>query len=164
MLEYIITEQFRQTVVVFFSVVLIFSIFFFGLQASKMFKKGSNTIIALIFALMVAIPHFLGKYPVCYDPIIIISQSIAKVMFLVIFLVTFMLILVAIGVDIKGMWMGLLALLSVVFVVWAFLSSRGPDCKQFKAPWLDYILNNVWYVLPIIIGIAILGYIMRSHD
>ena len=80
------------------------------------------------------------------------------------FLVTFILILVAIGIDVKGVMMGIIALLSLLFVIWAFLSSRGPGCKEFKAPWLDYILNNVYYIIPIFIALGVLWFIMRSNE
>ncbi len=74
---------------------LIFTILFAVLQRIKLFgenQKSIHTIVALIMSLLAVIPHVTRRYPVNYDPIVIINTLIpsAAVLSIAIILILFL--------------------------------------------------------------------------
>ena len=77
---------------------LIFTILFAILQQVKIFgdgKKNLNTGLALLIALIAVIPHYTGRYPGNYDPVVIINALIPSAAVLAI---AILLVLILMGI------------------------------------------------------------------
>ena len=66
---------------------LIFTIVFAVLEKSRILgeeRRNMNSAIAIIFALMIVIPHITGNLPAGYDPVLIINAALPAVGFVVV--------------------------------------------------------------------------------
>lgn len=110
--------------------ILIFAVIFVVLQRVKMFgdgKKNVNMLVALVFALLVVVPHVLGTYPPGADVVSIINSALPNVS-LVIVIIVAALILVGLFVpnfQPGGGLGGVMALLSVGAIIFIFGLAAG---------------------------------------
>ena len=146
--------------------IIVFTIVYLTLQKTKILgegKKGPNVIFAMVMGLGVIIPHLTGTYSPCWDFVDIINRSLGKIAIGLVVVVTFLIILVVIGskAEFSGKFMGWAGALAAVFVVYAFLSSRGPECGDFQ---LGFVVDNSWIGILIAVGIFIfLGWLMTRE-
>ena len=110
---------------------LIFVIIFAILQKTKILgeeKKNLNVVIAIVVALLVIVPHVLGRFPPNTDPVVIINNALPQVS-LVIVAIIFLLIMIGVfgqdqvmlGVSMPG-W---IALISFLIILAIFGSAAG---------------------------------------
>jgi hypothetical protein len=105
---------------------LIFTIIFAVLQKTKILgdeKKNFNSVIALVMALTVVIPHVTGKYPLNYDPVNIINGFLPGVSLLVVAIIMLFVLIGLWGGEAK--WIGgspsaMIAILAAVAILWIF--------------------------------------------
>jgi len=97
---------------------LIFTIIFAVLEKTKILgeeKRNMNTAIAVIFALIVVIPHVTGNLPAGFDPVLIINSALPAVSLVVVAVISLM-ILIGVFAHEK---------------IYLGLSMTGQDCKEF---------------------------------
>src|SRR3989338_7097050 len=61
--------------------ILVFTIVFAVMQRTKILgeNKNYNVIIALVLGLLFVIPHITGSYPLGYDPVAVMNQSLPSI-------------------------------------------------------------------------------------
>jgi len=110
---------------------LIFTVIFAVLDKTKIMgeaKKNMNLAIALIFSLIVVIPHATGNLPAGYDPVLIINAALPSISLVVVAIIALMILIgvfahdrILLGLSAPG-WVGLF---SVVTLVYIFGSAAG---------------------------------------
>ena len=109
---------------VFLPFLLIFTVMYALLQKLKIFgeRKNVNAILALVFALLVVIPHVTGNYPANYDVVEILNAALPAVS-LVVMAVIMLLILIGIfggEASMFGMaaptWIGIISVIVIVLI------------------------------------------------
>jgi hypothetical protein len=151
-----ITEQFGLTGIIL-PFILIFVIIYAVLFRLKWFKKGPNIVIALVMALTTVSAHVLGRYPPCWDVVIIINNALPKISMLILSIISFLLI---IGLFFKNLnfaskFMNIIIIFVVIYVVYTFLTSGGSSCYNLNIsifPWLKYVIG-------ILVGVLIIWFI-----
>jgi hypothetical protein len=142
---------------------LIFTLIFAVLDKTKILgesKRNMNVGIALIFALIVVIPHATGKYTGSYDPVDIINRALPAVSLVVVAIVA---LLILIGVFAHDRVMlgltapGWIALFSVVTIVFIFGGSAGWWSQGFMS-WAEGMFGED--VIAIVVMILIFGIII----
>ena len=116
---------------------LIFVIVYAVLQKTKILgetKKNLNVVVAVVFALLVVIPHVTGRFPANADPVLIINEALPQVS-IVLVAVIFLLILIGVfGQDyvFLGVTMpGWITLVSLVVIILIFGGAAGWWSGQF---------------------------------
>ena len=131
---------------------LIFTIVYSVFNKIKLFNKSGNTVISLVLAALTVVPHVLGRYPACYDPVIIINNSIPKIAILMVGVISFFLILGIFGFRMNFLtrfaaWIGILA---IIFIAFTFLTSDGCHDINWDIPyaaWIAFLLGIGAFVL-----------------
>jgi len=81
---------------VFLPFLLIFTVIFAILEKTKILgegKKNMNSGIAIIFALLVVVPHVTGNFPAGYDPVQIINAALPTISLLVVAIISLMILI-----------------------------------------------------------------------
>lgn len=142
---------------------LIFTIIFAVLEKTKILgeeKRNMNTAIALIFGLIIVIPHITGNLPAGYDPVLVINSALPSVGLVVVAIISLM-ILIGVFAHEKmylGMSMpGWVAFLSVAILIIIFGSASGWWISGFDQ-WLDRTFGSdalAIFIMLIVFGIII---------
>ena len=142
---------------------LVFTIIFAILEKTKILgegKRNMNVGIAMIFALIVVIPHITGNFPAGYDPVQIINAALPSVSLVIIAIVSLM-ILVGVFAHDRLLWgmtaPGWIGLVSIVIIAFIFGSAAGWWQVGFL-DWLDSIFGSD--VIAVIIMILVFGVII----
>ncbi|MBI2666802.1 hypothetical protein HYX13_04275 [Candidatus Woesearchaeota archaeon] len=112
--------------------ILVFTIVFAILQKTNILgaKKNFNVIIALVLGLLFVVPHIIGSYPLGYDPVIILNQTLPSIALVAVASVMVLILMGLFGTgfaDTGKMIVGLVALVFVVYIFGASLNLwRGP--------------------------------------
>lgn len=142
---------------------LVFTIIFAILDKTKIMgegKRNMNVSIALIFALIVVIPHVTGNFPAGYDPVQIINAALPSVSLVVVAVISLMILIgvfahdrIMLGLTAPG-WVGLFSIVALVFI---FGSAAG-WWQTGVLNWLDSIFGSD--VLAIVIMLLVFGIII----
>ncbi|MCH8067481.1 MAG: hypothetical protein IIC69_02760 [Nanoarchaeota archaeon] len=142
---------------------LVFTIIFAILEKTKILgegKRNMNVGIAMIFALIVVIPHITGNFPAGYDPVKIINAALPSVSLVIIAIVSLM-ILVGVFAHDRLLWgmtaPGWIGFVSIVIIAFIFGSAAGWWQVGFL-DWLDSIFGSD--VIAVIIMILVFGIII----
>ena len=110
---------------------LIFTVIFSVLDKTKIMgegKRNMNVGVAVIFALLVVIPHVTGNFPAGYDPVKIINSALPSVSLVIVAVIALMILIgvfahdrLMLGLTAPG-WVGLFSVVTLVFI---FGSSAG---------------------------------------
>ncbi len=129
---------------------LVFVIVFAVLQRTEILgknKKNFNIILALILGLLFVVPHMTGSYPLGYDPVQVINEALPSVSLVAIAAVMLLLLLGIFGGDFTKAAMPIIAIVSIVFVIYIFGATkalnfwRGPhDIFYWWTPALTELL------------------------
>ncbi len=142
---------------------LIFTIIFAVLEKTKILgeeKRNMNTAIALIFGLIVVIPHITGNLPAGYDPVLIINSALPSVSLVVVGIIALMILIGVFGHEkvTLGMSMpGWVAFFSVVTLIIIFGSAAGWWASGF-ASWLESTFGSdalAVFVMIVVFGVII---------
>ena len=115
---------------------LVFTILFAVLQKTKILggqenKKNFNVIVALVLALMFVVPHIIGSYPLGYDPVQVMNESLPSISLVAVAAMMLLLLMGIFGTDFSKSSAPFIAILSILFVAYIFGSSlnlwRGPS-------------------------------------
>ena len=139
--------------------ILIFTIFFAVMQRVKIFGEKSkryNVALSMVIALLVVIPHATGTYPMQYDVVNIINDSIPEVALLVVVVVLLLIMVGLIGGDVpkRTGFTSLLAAVSAIVLLLIFVSTMTPlPIFQYIDPSIQALIVIllvfgliVWYV------------------
>ncbi|MBI2208666.1 hypothetical protein HYU50_04170 [Candidatus Woesearchaeota archaeon] len=142
---------------------LIFTLVFAVLEKSKLLgeeKRNLNTAIALVFSLIIVIPHVTGNLPAGYDPVLVINAALPSVGVFVVAIIALMIMIGVFGHEkvTLGMAMpGWVALISVIFLIIIFGSAAGWWVSGFD-DWLTRTFGSD--ALAVIIMIVVFGVII----
>ena len=112
--------------------ILVFTIVFAVMQKSKILgdKKNFNVIIALVLGLLFIAPHINGTYPLGYDPVQIMNNSLPSISLVSIAAIMLLLLLGIFGKTFSQKAAPIIAIISVGFVLYIFGASlslwQGP--------------------------------------
>lgn len=107
--------------------ILIFTVVYAVLSKSNLLgdKKQFNVIIALVLGILFVAPHITGGYPLGYDPIVIINQSLPSVALVAVAAIMLLFLMEIFGTGFADAARPLIALAAIVFVLYIFGSSLG---------------------------------------
>lgn len=111
--------------------ILIFAIVYTALKSTKVLggaeqRKGINTLVALVMALLVVIPHVLGKYPPGQDVVNIINTALPNVSLVIVIIIAALILMGLFMPNQTGVPMGgFFAFLSVGAIIYIFGLSAG---------------------------------------
>ncbi len=111
---------------------LVFTIVFAVLQKSQILgdKKNFNVIIALILGLLFVVPHILGTYPLGYDPVQVMNETLPSISLVAVAAIMLLLLMGIFGTGFAQAATPLIAILAIAFVAYIFGASlnlwRGP--------------------------------------
>jgi len=105
--------------------VLVFTIVFAVMQKTKILgdKKQFNVIIALVLALLFVIPHITGTYPLGYDPVQVMNESLPSISLVAVAAIMLLLLMGIFGASWAEGAMPIIAIAAVAFVIYIFGSS-----------------------------------------
>ncbi len=142
---------------------LVFTILYAVLDKTKIMgeeKRNMNMAVALIFALLVVIPHVTGSYPGDYDPVQIIIDALPSVSLVIVAVIALMILIGVFAHDrlLLGASMpGWVALFSVVTLVYIF----GSAAKWWNTGFINWIDDAFGSdALAVVIMILVFGIII----
>ena len=143
--------------------ILIFTIFFAVMQRIKIFGEKSkryNVALSLVIALLVVIPHATGTYPMQYDVVNIINDSIPEVALLVIVVVLLLIMVGLVGGDVpkRTGFTSLLAMVAAVTLLLIFVSSFTP------LPILQYIDPSIQALIVILLVFGLIVWYVTKPE
>jgi predicted ABC-type exoprotein transport system permease subunit len=137
--------------------ILVFTIIFAITKRVNLFKDNEKfrTIISLIMGLLFVVPHYTGGYPLGYDPVLVINQSIPSIGILAVAIVMTLMVMGLFGREYGEGLAPYLAILGVIFVGYIFGSSlnwwNGPSNIFYW--WTDQLTELL--IIIIIFGVII---------
>jgi hypothetical protein len=102
--------------------ILVFAIIFAVLQRIKILgdRKNINGILALVLALLFVVPHITGSYPLGYDPVEVMNQTLPSIALVAVAAVMLLILMGIFGADFSASAAPIIAIVSIVFVVYIF--------------------------------------------
>ena len=105
--------------------VLAFTIIYAVTGVLPLFKDHKNfrVIIALSVSLLFVVPHVIGTYPLGYDPVQVLNETIPSISLIAISVVMLLILMGLFGAKFSASAMPILAMISIGFVIYVFGSS-----------------------------------------
>lgn len=112
---------------------LVFTIVYAVLQRTKILgegKKNFNVIIALVLGLVFVVPHITGTYPLGYDPVQVMNESLPSISLVAVAAIMLLILLGIFGANFSAAAAPIIGIISILFVAYIFGASlnlwRGP--------------------------------------
>ena len=107
--------------------ILVFTIVFAVTAKLALFKdsKQFRVVIALVLALMFVVPHITGTYPLGYDPVQVMNESLPSISLVSVAAIMVLLLMGIFGADFTAAAAPWIAILSLGFVGFIFGASLG---------------------------------------
>ncbi len=105
---------------------LVFVIVFAVLQKTNILgdgKKNFNVVVALVLGLMFVVPHMIGYYPLGYDPVMVLNETLPSISLVAVAAIMLLLLMGIFGADFAASASPIIALIAIVFVVYIFGSA-----------------------------------------
>ncbi|HLC52237.1 MAG TPA: hypothetical protein VJI98_03265 [Candidatus Nanoarchaeia archaeon] len=113
--------------------ILVFTIVYAIMHKTKILgddKKNFNVIIALVLGLLFVVPHILGTYPLGYDPVKVLNETLPSISLVAVAAIMLLLLMGIFGTGFAASAKPIIAIIAVVFVAYIFGASlnlwRGP--------------------------------------
>lgn len=113
--------------------ILVFTIIYAIMHKTKILgddKKNFNVIVALVLGLLFVVPHILGTYPVGYDPVQVLNETLPSISLVAVAAIMLLLLMGIFGTGFAASAKPIIAIIAVVFVAYIFGASlnlwRGP--------------------------------------
>jgi len=112
--------------------ILVFTIIYAVTATVPLFKDQKNfrVIIALVLSLLFVVPHILGTYPLGYDPVAVLNETLPSISLVAVAAIMLLILLGIFGTEFLAPAKSIVALVAVIFVVYIFGASlnfwRGP--------------------------------------
>ena len=145
--------------------ILIFAVVFTVIRTTKVLgdKKGIHTLVAMIMALLVVIPHVLGTYPPGQDVVNIINTALPNVSLVIVIIVAALILVGIFRPNKEGIPMGgFFAFLSVGAIIYIFGLSGG-WWETFGG--LSFLSNpDIQMLLVIVLVFALVIFLITSDN
>ena len=107
--------------------ILVFTIMYAVTAKLSLFKehKQFRIVISLVLALLFVVPHITGTYPLGYDPVQVMNESLPSISLVSVAAVMVLLLMGIFGADFTAAVAPWIAILSILFVAFIFGSSLG---------------------------------------
>ncbi len=104
---------------------LVFTIVFAVMQRTKILgdKKNYNVIIALILGLLFVVPHITGTYPLGYDPVQVMNESLPSIALVAVAAIMLLLLMGIFGANFAETMVPFIAIAAILFVAYIFGAS-----------------------------------------
>lgn len=104
---------------------LVFTIIFAVMQKTKILgdKKNFNVIVALVLALIFVVPHVVGSYPLGYDPVQVMNESLPSIALVAVASIMLLILMGVFGADFSKSAAPFIAIGAIAFVAYIFGSS-----------------------------------------
>ncbi len=105
---------------------LVFTIVYAVLQKTKIVgegKKNFNVIISLILGLLFVVPHITGSYPLGYDPVNVLNQSLPSISLVAVAAIMLLLLLGIFSTTFSEVAAPIIAIVAIIFVIYIFGSA-----------------------------------------
>ncbi len=81
--------------------ILVFTIVYAVMQKTKILgdKKNFNVIIALVLGLLFVVPHITGAYPIGYDPVQVMNETLPSISLVAVAAIMLLLLMGIFGTD-----------------------------------------------------------------
>ncbi len=113
--------------------ILVFTIVFAVLQKTNILgqgKKNYNVVVALVLGLSFVVPHILGIYPLGYDPVGVLNETLPSISLVAVAAIMLLILLGIFGTEVLAPAKSIIAFISLIFIVYIFGASlnfwRGP--------------------------------------
>ncbi|MEK6940114.1 MAG: hypothetical protein AABX31_05285 [Nanoarchaeota archaeon] len=112
--------------------ILVFTIIYAVASKLPLFKDNKNyaVVVALVLGLLFVVPHITGTYPLGYDPVQVMNESLPSISLVSVAAVMVLLLLGVFGKEFSKGAAPLIAIVSLGFVIYIFGASlrlwRGP--------------------------------------
>ncbi len=105
--------------------ILVFTIVYAVMQKTKILgdKKNFNVIIALVLGLLFVVPHIMGTYPIGYDPVQVMNESLPSISLVAVAAIMLLLLMGIFGTDFSKSAAPFIAIVAIIFVAYIFGSS-----------------------------------------
>lgn len=113
--------------------VLVFTIVFAVMRRTKILgdRKNFDVVIALVLALLFVAPHILGTYPLGYDPVQVMNETLPSISLVSIAAIMVLLLMGIFGTNFSAAAAPIIALVALAFVVYIF----GASLKLWQGPY-----------------------------
>ena len=141
---------------------LIFMIMYVASTQVQLFKNNPNisTLLAIIIALMVVIPHITGTYPAGTDVVDIINSAFPHVSIVVVAAVALLMLIGVFGLNFNVAGSGVLSFIvviaSVITVVYIFGQSAGWWVQGNTPAWLGFLNDAGTQAVIIVIAVFLI--------
>lgn len=107
--------------------ILVFTIIFAVTAKLALFKdhKQFRVVIALVLALLFVVPHITGNYPMGYDPVQVMNESLPSISLVSVAAIMVLLLMGIFGADFTAAAAPFIAIISLGFVAYIFGASLG---------------------------------------
>jgi hypothetical protein len=104
---------------------LVFTIIFAVMQKTKILgdKKNFNVIVALVLALIFVVPHVVGSYPLGYDPVQVMNESLPSIALVAVASIMLLILMGVFGADFSKSAAPIIAIGAIAFVAYIFGSA-----------------------------------------
>ncbi len=144
--------------------ILVFTIVFAVMQKTKILgeKKNFNVIIALVLALMFVVPHIIGMYPLGYDPVQVLNETLPSISLIAVAAIMLLLLMGIFGADFAKSAAPFIAILAIAFVVYIF----GAALHLWTAPYdvFSWWTTETTELLIIILVFAVIVWFITRED
>ncbi len=105
--------------------ILVFTIVYAVMQKTKILgdKKQFNVIIALVLGLLFVVPHIIGSYPLGYDPVQVMNETLPSISLVSVAAIMLLLLMGIFGTNFSAAAAPIIALISIGFVIYIFGAS-----------------------------------------
>lgn len=145
--------------------ILVFTIVFAVLAKLPLFsdKKNFKVVIALVLALIFVVPHIIGSYPLGYDPVQVMNESLPSIALVAVAAVMLLILMGLFGTDFTESAAPIVGILAIVFVVYIFGAAlnlwQGPyDIFWWWTPAVTELL-----IIILVFGVIVM-FITRDPD
>jgi hypothetical protein len=104
---------------------LVFTIIYAVMQKTKILgdKKNFNVIVALVLALMFVVPHVMGYYPLGYDPVQVMNESLPSIALVAVAAIMLLILMGVFGTNFSKSAAPFIAIAAIGFVAYIFGSA-----------------------------------------
>ena len=106
---------------------LVFTIVYAVMRKTELFGDHKNThaIIALVLGLIFVVPHITGNYPLGYDPVQVMNETLPSISLVAVAAVMLLLLMGIFGTDFSKSAAPFIAVIAIIFVAYIFGASLG---------------------------------------
>ena len=139
--------------------VLVFAMVYILLCGLSRFRRRANLASGLIVALIIIIPHHLGLYPGCYDPVSLINDAIPNIGPMLLGVACFVLVIgfFGIGLGFLERYLSYAAVAVIFITCYTFTTRSAQGCSaiwsglQLPFPELIYLIPLAIILLVVIL-------------